>query len=254
MARYFIQVSYKGTNYAGFQIQKNANSIQAEIEKALKIFFKEDFTLTCSSRTDAGVQALNNYFHFDSDIIPNPDRLNKIVYNLNAILPGDIVIKSIFRVPDSMHARFSAKSRLYRYYIYQQKDPFRADRAFYYPYGLELGKLNEAAALLKDFRDFTSFSNRNTQVKTFLCDIYISRWTKENDLLIYEVEGNRFLRGMVRGLVGTMLRVGTGKISITDFREIIETKDCSLADFSVPPHALFLADVKYPVDIDFNNG
>jgi tRNA pseudouridine38-40 synthase len=252
MARYFIQVSYKGANYAGFQIQKNANSVQAEVEKALKIFFKEDFTLTCSSRTDAGVQALNNYFHFNSEIIPSKDKLNKIIYNLNSILPRDIVIKAIFSVANNMHARFSAKSRVYKYYIYGHKDPFQEDRAFYYPYSLEVRKLNEAAGLIKDCKDFTSFSKRNTQVKTFLCDIYTSRWIKEDGLLIYEVEGNRFLRGMVRGLVGTMLRVGTGKTSISEFQEILIAKDSSLADFSVPPHALFLMDVRYPVDIDFN--
>ena len=252
MARYFIQVSYKGTNYAGFQIQKNANSIQAEIEKALKIFFKEDFTLTCSSRTDAGVQALNNYFHFDSDIIPDRDNLNKIIYNLNSILPRDIVIKAIFSVANDMHARFNAKSRLYRYYIYQHKNPFQEDRAFYYPYNLEIEQLNAAAELIKDCKDFTSFSKRNTQVKTFLCDIYASRWMKEDEKLIYEVEGNRFLRGMVRGLVGTMLRVGTGKTSISEFQKILILKDSSLVDFSVPPHALFLIDVRYPVAADIN--
>ena len=247
MARYFIQVSYKGANYAGFQIQKNANSIQAEIEKSLKIFFKVDFTLTCSSRTDAGVQALNNYFHFDSDIIPNQDKLTKIIYNLNSILPRDIVLKSIFSVANDMHARFSAKSRVYRYYIYQHKDPFKEDRAFYYPYVLEIEKLNAAAALIKDWKDFTSFSKRNTQVKTFFCDIYISRWVIEDGVLIYEVEGNRFLRGMVRGLVGTMLRVGTGKTSISEFQKILIAKNSSLVDFSVPAHALFLIDVRYPL-------
>ena len=249
MARYFIQVSNKGTNYDGFQIQKNANSIQAEIAKALKVFFKVEFTLTCSSRTDAGVQALNNYFHFDSNIIPDQDKLNKIVYNLNSILPRDIVIKSILSVPENMHARFSAKSRIYKYYIYQHKDPFQEDRAFYYPYNLDLARLNDAASLIKDYKDFTSFSKRNTQVKTFVCDIYTSKWINEDGLLIYEVEGNRFLRGMVRGLVGTMLKVGTGKISITQLKKIIEAKDCSLADFSVPPHALFLTDIKYPIHI-----
>jgi tRNA pseudouridine38-40 synthase len=252
MARYFIQVSYKGANYAGFQIQKNANSIQAEIEKALKIFFKEDFFLTCSSRTDAGVQALSNYFHFDSDIIPCQDKLNKIIYNLNSILPRDIVIKSIFGVAVDMHARFSAKSRLYRYFVYQHKDPFQEDRAFYYPYVLEIEKLDTAAGLIKDWKDFTSFSKRNTQVKTFFCDIYISRWVVEDGVWIYEVEGNRFLRGMVRGLVGTMLRVGSGKVSISEFQKIMNAKDCSLVDFSVPPHALFLIDVRYPFGIDFN--
>jgi tRNA pseudouridine38-40 synthase len=248
MARYFIQVSYKGTNYAGFQIQKNANSIQAEIVKALKIFFKIDFTLVCSSRTDAGVHALNNYFHFDSDILPGQDKLNKISYNLNAILPRDIVIKSIFRVPDNIHARFTAASRFYKYYIYQYKDPFKEDRAYYYPYRLDLAKLNEAAGLIKEYNDFTSFSKRNTQVKTFLCDLYTSRWVIEDDLLVYEVEGNRFLRGMVKGLVGTMLLVGSGKLSIVRFKKIIEKKDCLLADFSVAPSALFLINVKYPVD------
>ena len=248
MARYFINVAYKGTNYAGFQIQKNANSIQAEIEKALKIFFKIDFTLTCSSRTDAGVHALSNYFHFDSDIIPDEDELNKIVYNINSILPRDIVLKSIFSVSGDKHARFSAQSRMYKYFIYQQKDPFQEDRAFYYPYHLDLVQLNAAAVLLKDYNDFTSFSKKNTQVKTFVCDIYASRWVNENGMLIYNVEGNRFLRGMVRGLVGTMLRVGTGKISILEFKKIIEIKDCSFVDFSVPAHALFLLDVKYPVE------
>ena len=248
MARYFINVAYKGTNYAGFQIQKNANSIQAEIEKALKIFFKIDFTLTCSSRTDSGVHALSNYFHFDSDIIPDEDELNKIVYNINSILPRDIVLKSIFSVSGDKHARFSAQSRMYKYFIYQQKDPFQEDRAFYYPYHLDLVQLNAAAVLLKDYNDFTSFSKKNTQVKTFVCDIYASRWVNENGMLIYNVEGNRFLRGMVRGLVGTMLRVGTGKISILEFKKIIEIKDCSFVDFSVPAHALFLLDVKYPVE------
>jgi tRNA pseudouridine38-40 synthase len=251
MARYFLQVSYRGTNYSGFQIQKNANSIQAEIEKALKTFFKEDFQLTCSSRTDAGVQAINNYFHFDSEVLPDQDRLNKIIYNLNSILPRDIVVKAIFKVPDDMHARFSAKSRTYRYYVYQHKDPFKEDRAFYYPYSLALDKLNEAAAIIKDYSDFTAFSKKNTQVKTFRCDIYSSRWIKEDDLLIYEVEGNRFLRGMVRGLVGTMLRVGTGKLSIAGFQKIVRGKDCSFVDFSVPPHALFLLNVRYPDPIQF---
>jgi tRNA pseudouridine38-40 synthase len=245
MARYFIEVSYKGTNYAGFQIQKNANSIQAEIEKALKIFFKIDFTLTCSSRTDAGVHALNNYFHLDSDIIPDQDKINKIIYNLNSILPFDIVIKSIFCVPDGCHARFSAKSRMYQYYIYKHKDPFQEDRAFYYPYQLDVVKLNEVSAILKNYSDFTAFSKKHTQVKNFFCNIHLSEWAIENELLIYKVEGNRFLRGMVRGLVGTMLRVGTGKISIAQFQNIIESKNSSLTDFSVPAHALFLVKVVF---------
>lgn len=252
MARYFIQIAYKGTNYAGFQIQKNANSIQAEIEKALKVFFKTDFELTCSSRTDAGVHALNNYFHFDSDILPPQQKLTMAVYNLNAILPNDIIVKAFYPVTDNAHSRFDALYRDYEYYVYNRKNPFLEDRAYYYPYTLEIERLQEAAQLLKNHTDFTSFSKRNTQVKTFDCIISKSQWVQRNDCLVYNVRSNRFLRGMVRGLVGTMLRVGTGKTSIPDFREIIESKDCSNADFSVPSQGLFLIEVKYPDSIILN--
>ena len=247
MPRYFIEVFYKGTNYSGFQIQRNANSIQAEIEKSLNIFFKEPFSLTGSSRTDAGVHALGNFFHFDSQSFAlfSTKRLNRIIYNLNAILPVDIVIKSIYQVADDAHCRFDAVSREYRYYIYQQKDPFQSDRAYYYPYKLDIGILNEAATALLSYQDFTSFSKRNTQVTSFKCDILKSEWAIEQNLLVYNVQSNRFLRGMVKGLVGTMLKAGTGKISVAEFCKIIESKDCSNADFSVPPQGLFLVNVQY---------
>ena len=243
MPRYFIEVSYKGTNYSGFQIQKNANSIQAEIEKALSIFFKQTFTLTGSSRTDAGVHALQNYFHFDSDILLPEKR--GFVYNLNSILPLDIVIKRIFRVNENAHCRFDAVSREYKYYIFRNKNPFLQDRAYYYPYPLDIDKLNEAAQLLMIYKDFTSFSKRNTQVKDFICNIKKSKWIQENETLIYHVEANRFLRGMVKGLVGTMLRIGTGKLSLAEFEEIIKNKDCTKADFSVDSKGLFLIAVHY---------
>jgi tRNA pseudouridine38-40 synthase len=245
MQRYFIEVSYKGTNYAGFQIQQNANSIQAEVEKALKIFFKTDFQLTCSSRTDAGVHALKNYFHVDSSVLPEQDKLNNIIYNLNAILPADIVIKQIFRVAKEAHCRFDAVSREYKYFIYNNKAPFLADRAYYYPYTLDIELLQGAADVLMKYHDFTSFSKRNTQVKTFNCSIGKSNWFKEENQIVYNVMANRFLRGMVRGLVGTMLKVGTGKISLNDFSKIVEGKDCSKADFSAPPQGLFLIEVLY---------
>jgi len=245
MPRYFIEVSYKGTRYAGFQIQQNANSIQAEIEKSFKIFFKEDIKLTCSSRTDAGVHAFSNYFHFDTVDLPVQKVLNEVTYNLNAILPDDIVVKRIFEVAGEAHCRFDALSRAYRYAVYQSKDPFVADRAYYYPYTLDISKLQSAADVLMQYQDFTSFSKKNTQVKTFSCSIMKSQWTVQDNLTIYNVEANRFLRGMVRGLVGTMLKVGTGKITIDDFRSIIESKDCTKADFSVPPHGLFLLSVSY---------
>jgi tRNA pseudouridine38-40 synthase len=246
MPRYFIQVAYKGTNYAGFQIQANANSVQAEVEKALNVFFKAGIPLTGSSRTDAGVHALVNYFHFDAEELPNAEKLIKSVYNLNAILPADIVVKSITPVNQQAHCRFDALYREYEYYIYQSKEPFSADRAYFYPYALDIEKLQQAAAILHQYIDFTTFSKRNSQVKTFNCTIQKSVWYKKDDYIIYNVQANRFLRGMVRGLVGTMLKVGIGKTTLEEFQAIIEAKNSSMADFSVPPQALFLKEVAYP--------
>ena len=240
MPRYFIEVSYKGTAYSGFQKQQNANSVQAEIEKALKIFYRSDFELTGSSRTDAGVHALQNFFHFDA-IQPLADAS----YQLNAILPADIVIKRITDVKDDAHCRFDAIAREYRYYLYHKKDPFIQDRAYYYPYALDIDKLNAAAKELINHRDFTSFSKRNTQVRSFICAISVSEWRVENDMLVYRVVANRFLRGMVKGLVGTMLKAGRGELSLPEFKKIIESNDSSRANFSVPSAGLFLIRVQF---------
>lgn len=241
MPRYFIEVSYKGTNYSGFQVQQNANSIQAEIEKSLKIFYKTTFKLTGSSRTDAGVHAQQNFFHFDSEC-----DIEDGSYNLNAILPSDIVIKKIFRVQPESHCRFDALSREYTYYIYRQKDPFLEDRAYFFPYVLNIELLQAAARELMKHQDFTTFSKRNTQVKTSLCTILNSQWEDKEGIMSYHVTSNRFLRGMVRGLVGTMLHVGRNKVSIDQFIDIIKAKDCTKADFSVPPQGLFLQKVSFP--------
>jgi tRNA pseudouridine38-40 synthase len=239
--RYFIEISYKGTNYSGFQIQHNANTVQAEVEKALHIFFKEKINLTGSSRTDAGVHALKNYFHFDfiNEIDPS------VSYNLNSILPDDIVINNIIKVNDTAHSRFDAVCREYKYYIYQKKNPFLADRAYYFPYKLNNDQLQQAALIIKDYQDFTSFSKRNTQVKTFKCEIADSKWVNENDCIVFNIKANRFLRGMVRALTATMLNVGRGKASIKDFISIIESKDCTNASFAIPAHGLFLVNVYY---------
>lgn len=267
MPRYFIEVSYKGTAYSGFQVQKNSITIQSEVEKALKIFFKHSYSLTGASRTDAGVHALQNFFHFDTDMpLTHGKRVNKLqtsevpspgepvptiredlgeAYNLNAILPHDIVIKRIFEVEKNAHCRFDAISREYKYFIYHDKNPFLEDRAFYFPYALDIGKLNEAASLILSNEDFSSFSKRNTQVNNFICRITKSQWIQEKNTLVYNVKANRFLRGMVKGLVGTMLKVGTHKISLEVFKKIIESKDCSRADFSIPSHALFLVAVNF---------
>lgn len=241
MPRYFLEVGYKGTNYSGFQIQDNAGSVQAEVEKALAVVFRQKVSLTGSSRTDTGVHALQNYFHFDFQDIIDPRKL----YNINAILPRDIVLKSILPVGESAHCRFDAISREYRYYVYRRKDPFLDDRAYFFPYKLDKMQLEAAAAIIPMHTDFTSFSKRNTQVKTFVCAIRESRWFVENDCLVYQVVANRFLRGMVRGLVGTMLQVGRGKLSLTQFEEILRSRDNRHTDFSVPGHGLFLFRISF---------
>jgi len=242
MNRYFIDVSYKGTRYAGSQVQDNASTVQYELEKAFETFFRRRCELTGSSRTDAGVHARQNFYHFDVPEPINP----KAVYNLNAILPPDIAIKQFIPVAGTAHCRFDAIAREYEYFIYPFKDPFLVDRAWYLPYTINWDGVYEAAGILKEYTDFTSFSKRNSQVKTFNCKILHSEWRQEEGRAVYRVKGNRFLRGMVRGLVGTMLQVGRGKINIEQFRNIIEIKDCTKADFSVPAHGLFLQKVVYP--------
>ena len=245
MPRYFIEVAYKGTHYSGSQIQENAITIQFEVEKAMRTLFKQSIALTGSSRTDTGVHALQNFFHFDTDLAVT----NKQLYNINALLPKDIAAKNLFVVKDDAHCRFLASGREYKYFIYRQKDPFLIDRAWFYPYNLNMDLLQTAANVLLEYQDFTSFSKRSTQTKTFICEIQFSNWSIVQDCLMYHVKGNRFLRGMVRGMVGTMLKVGRELISIDQFRQIIEAKDCTRADFTTPPQGLFLTAVLYPAGI-----
>ncbi|MDP4264698.1 MAG: tRNA pseudouridine(38-40) synthase TruA [Bacteroidota bacterium] len=251
MPRYFLEVFYKGSGYSGFQAQHNANTIQAEIEKAFEILQRDKIILMASSRTDAGVHALQNYFHFDTYSLLQLRRSGRVedaqfVYKMNAILPGDIVIKRLIPVADDAHSRFDAISRDYKYFIYRHKDPFLRDRAFYFPYQLDIDKLNQAAAIIHEYDDFTSFSKRNTQVKTFICRIIKSEWVWEDSCLVYNVRANRFLRGMVRGLTATMLKIGRGKMTLDEFHEVIRARDCTKASFSVPSHGLFLVGVEYP--------
>ena len=240
--RYFLEVSYKGTSYSGFQSQKNANTIQAEVEKAFKILLKEEIQLTGSSRTDTGVHALQNYFHFDT----KSELSSQLLYNLNALLPGDIAVRNLYKVRDEAHCRFDAITREYKYYVYQKKNPFLEGKAYYYPYTLDVELMQKAATIIKEYSDFTSFSKRNTQVKSFTCDIQESHWIIEGECFVYQVKANRFLRGMVRALVATMLKVGRNKTNPDNFRTIIESKDCTLADFSAPPEGLFLVHVAFP--------
>jgi tRNA pseudouridine38-40 synthase len=258
MPRYFIEVGYKGLHYSGFQAQDNANTVQAEVEKALGIYYRKrlpvlfpgggSFDLTGSSRTDAGVHALQNYFQID---VAEPLTIDgtRDCYHLNAILPGDIVVKNIVAVSDTAHCRFDALARYYQYHIYGHKDPFLADRAYYYPFTLDFELLQAAAALLPGYNDFTSFSKRNSQVHTHICSLTQSEWAEEAGQWVYKVSANRFLRGMVRGLTGTMLLVGRKKIGLEQFKAIIEAKDCTKADFSVPGHGLYLMKVLYPAGV-----
>ena len=244
MSRYFIEVSYMGTNFAGFQKQNNAHTIQSEIEQALKIYFRKEIDLTGSSRTDAGVHALQNFFHFDENDIPN-ESIEKSVYHLNAIISADVVIKGIKLKQEGAHCRFDAKSRQYQYKIYQQKDPFLMDRGYYFPYPLNFEKLSEASEIIKHTNYFEAFSKKNTQVLNFNCSIFESFWHHDDKEIHYHVCGSRFLRGMVRGLVGTMLKVGTEKTSIAAFKKIIESGDISQVDFSTPARGLMLVSVNY---------
>lgn len=242
MSRYFLEISYKGTNYSGSQSQKNANTIQAEIERAFNILQKEKISMTGSSRTDAGVHALQNFFHFDYEGKIH----SQFVYKVNAILPEDIVVKNITPVNNNSHCRFDATAREYKYYIYQEKNPFLLDRAYYYPYKLNWDKLQKAALVIKEYHDFSSFSKSRSQAKTFLCEIFESKWIKEKDCFVYQAKANRFLRGMVRAMVATMLLVGRENISINEFKKIIEDRDCSKAKFNAPAVGLFLVSINYP--------
>lgn len=239
MPRYFLEVAYKGTPYSGFQSQENALTVQAEVEKAFSILQRCSVVMTGSSRTDAGVHALQNFFHFDFEQAIHP----QFVYKINAILPSSVVVKSIREVAADAHCRFDATHRSYQYYIYNSKDPFKEDRAWFYPYPLNKALLEQSAAILLGVEDFTSFSKRNTQVKTFICRLTESQWIEEDGFLVYRVTGNRFLRGMVRALVSTMLLVGREKITLTEFQEIINAKDCTRASFVAPAHGLFLFQV-----------
>jgi tRNA pseudouridine38-40 synthase len=245
MPRYFIEIAYKGTHFKGFQIQQNAASIQGEINKALLIILKRDIATTTSSRTDAGVHALQNFLHFDTDI----ELPISLVYNLNSIIHEDIVVVKINAVADTAHARFDASSREYAYHIIHNKNPFLKESAYYMPFHLDIPLMQEAAQLLLRHTNYESFCKRNTDVKTFECSISSSYVEQNEQELIYHVQSNRFLRGMVRAIVGTLILVGRKKISVQEFEEIILSKNCNNADFSAPAHGLFLEKVHYPASI-----
>ncbi|HSO87573.1 MAG TPA: tRNA pseudouridine(38-40) synthase TruA [Draconibacterium sp.] len=242
--RYFLQISYKGTRYFGWQRQTNAISVQEVMEKTLSTVLREDVAVVGAGRTDTGVHASFYVLHFD--VSAEIQDTEKLVYHLNRFLPKDIAVQKIKKVNNDFHARFSAVSRTYKYYISMVKDPFTIDTSYTFTVLLDIKKMNEAANILFEYNDFTSFAKLHTDVKTNSCKIYQAKWKKENNQLVFTIKANRFLRNMVRAIVGTLLEVGKGKITIDDFKKIIESKNRGAAGTSAPAHGLFLVDIEYP--------
>lgn len=245
MIRYFIKLSYKGTQFHGWQIQPNAITVQQELNKALKIILKDDINIVGAGRTDTGVHAKTFYAHFDLDNEINQKLLNKLDFKLNAIIHDDIAIDKVYKVTNDLHTRFSAIKRVYKYFIIQSKNPFEKDTAWFLTGKTDIDLMNKAAKELFNYTDFTSFSKLHTQTKTNNCKIYHAEWTYEDDKLVFTISADRFLRNMVRAIVGTLIEVGQNKLSINDFKKIIEMKNRSKAGASVPAHGLFLWDVVY---------
>jgi len=247
MPRYFIHMAYNGSRYHGYQIQPHSDSVQQTLEQCLSLKMGHTVAITGCGRTDTGVHARNYYAHFDSEY--EITDVEVLANQLNAFLPNDIVIYRIWPVSPEAHARFSALSRTYHYYITRTKNPFHIDDAFFLYGDLDVPKMQEAAEILFDYEDFTSFSKVHTQVKTNNCHIMEARWFEQDDLLVFRVKADRFLRNMVRAIVGTLLEIGKGRMTLDEFRAVIERKDRCEAGTSVPAHALFLEEVDYPDDI-----
>lgn len=240
--RYFIELAYKGTNYHGWQYQPDAASVQETLEKALSVLLRTPIEIVGAGRTDAGVHAQQMFAHFDCEVV---FEIPVIVHKLNSYLPKDIAIFNIHKVHDDAHARFDATKRTYEYHIHTFKNAFESDDSWYYGLPLNVEKMNEACKILFEHTDFECFSKVNTDVNTFNCKIYEAHWQQNNDKLMFTISADRFLRNMVRAIVGTMINIGLEKISLTDFTQIIESKDRNKAGFSVPAHGLYLTKVEY---------
>lgn len=244
--RYFFEIAYNGTNYHGWQRQKNAISVQEVVENSLSMIIREEIVISGSGRTDTGVHCEQQYFHAD---IENSFDLNGLKYQLNSYLPPDISIRSIRRVTDDAHARFTAISRSYEYRITTEKSPFLQNLSYFYPKSLNIQTMNEAATLLIGKQDFEAFSKVKTDVNNFVCEITAAEWVKEKDVYIFKITANRFLRGMVRAIVGTLLNAGKDKMQPEKFQSIIAGKDRKEAGSSAPACGLFLTEVAYPQEI-----
>ena len=248
MQRYFIEIAYLGTNYCGWQIQPNGNTIQAELEKALSTILREDIAVVGAGRTDAGVHASFFVAHFDStQELLHKDA--KLLISLNNILPNDISVKEVVAVIPDAHARFTALSRTYEYRVSRHKNPFNINTSWLYKVELDIDKMKRGASRLLFYRDFTSFSKLGSDVKTNNCRVFFALWELKESELVFTIRADRFLRNMVRAIVGTLIDLGRGKISEEEFEQIIKAKDRSLAGTSAPAEGLFLTNIEYPVNI-----
>ncbi len=241
--RYFIELAYKGTNYHGWQIQPDAKSVQETLNKALSILLKSEIDILGAGRTDAGVHAKQMFAHFDVDIDFDKE---KLVHKLNSFLPKDIAVFKIHAVHPEAHARFDATKRTYEYQIHTKKNAFEADDSWQYGLPLRTDLMNDACKILFEYTDFECFSKTNSDVNTFNCSIQEAFWQQSEDKLLFTISADRFLRNMVRAIVGTMINIGLEKVSLDDFKKIIESKDRSQAGFSVPAHGLYLTKIEYP--------
>jgi len=241
--RYFVQFSYFGKAYHGWQNQPNALSVQQVLEEAFSTILRRSVELVGAGRTDAGVHARQMFAHFDTEPIAN---IAQLLHRLNAFLPLDTAVQDIFEVPLDAHARFSALYRTYAYWIVQEKNPFYADLAHFVRHPLAIGSMNDAAKLLLAHRDFECFSKSNTDVKTFLCNITEAHWHYEKDRLVFTITANRFLRNMVRAIVGTLLEVGMDRWTVADVNTILKSGDRQKAGPSVPAKGLYLTTIGYP--------
>ena len=252
MSRYFIELAYKGTSFCGWQLQPNGPTIQGELERVLELLLREPIRLTGAGRTDAGVHALHYIAHFDT----TRENLHKdsfLIRKINGMVSREIAVYRIIAVPLDAHARFDAVSRTYYYRIATKKNPFTLELTYHFYRQFNLDKMNEAAAILLEYKDFTSFSKLHGNAKTNLCDISNAYWIDDNNgELRFIITANRFLRNMVRAIVGTMIDIGLEKNTPDDIRRIILAKNRGMAGTSVPPQGLYLAKIEYPEYIDFH--
>ncbi|MFM7682751.1 MAG: tRNA pseudouridine(38-40) synthase TruA [Bacteroidota bacterium] len=243
MNRYFFEIAYNGSSFHGWQRQPNATSVQQVIEDIFsKLYSGKEITIVGCGRTDAGVHAKKYFFHVD---LPEIADLEHLVFKLNRMYPKEIAVFNIVKVNEDMHARFDAKNRTYRYFIHQQKDPFKEGLSLYFPQELNFEAMNEAAKLLLGKKDFGSFSKLHTDVKTNICEVFSAEWVISKQETYFEISANRFLRNMVRAIVGTLIDVGMEKLANDDIISILEAKDRQEASLSVPAHGLYLWDIEY---------